>query len=271
MPGQIQLLNDEQATLMSSRFPDRLEPNFAWGNVCSFYQALPVLHAFWPCGAQKRGPNDYYIQDIACNYNLTTVHNPLFGYEALRPYVDFDGANDYAYYLDDAQFDILGNAEIAAQPGLTLGCWIYPERAAATPEYILAKYDQAINLSSAYYIKRTGGGALEMSVTNGAIVTFAPSASLIRQNVWQFVAGKFIPSTSLTAYLSTAVGSLEATPTATAIATINNSAYNFTMASDRVPSNYFDGKISLAWICASALSDTMINALYQLSRPLFGQ
>lgn len=268
MPGQVQGLNDEQLILMTSRFPQRDEPNYAWGNVCSFYQALPALRAFWPCGAQIATAQTLYLTDIADNFHLVTVNAPLFGYESLIPYVEFNGANTYAYYGDNAQFDILATEVYNAVPGLTWGCWFYPDRATGNVEHLLSKYIDAA--TGAYRLARGGAGNLVATISNGAGVS-SVSASIIRQSVWQMAIGRFRPGTFVDVFLSTAVGTLEPTFTGTATANIQNSATNLTMASDGTPANYFDGKISLAFICASALSDTMINAIYQLSRPLFGQ
>ena len=271
MPGQVQLSNDEQTTLLSSRFPQRDEPNYAWGNVCSFYNALTALRAFWPCGPQIATTQSLLITDTADNFHLSAINAPVWGYESLIPYIEFNGANQYGFYADNAQFDILGNEAYNAQPGLTMGCWIYPDRVTGTREYLLSKWDEAIPLSSAYRIMRGVGGNTSFAISTGAASPGVSSTSLVRQSIWQFVAGRFVSGATLDVYLSTDIGTLEKTSAATAVAAMQNSAYNFTMASDGTPSLYFDGKISLAFICASALSDTIINELYQLSRPLFGQ
>jgi hypothetical protein len=269
MPGQVQTLNDEQMTLLSSRLQDRYEPNFAWGNVGSFYSILPALRAFWPCGPQIVTAQSLLIADTANNFHLTAAHSPLFGYESLIQYVDFDGVNDYATYADNAQFDILATEAYNVYPGLTMGCWIYPDRAVGTNEHLLSKFGAAFK--SYALVRLAAGNAVFVIYDAAAAGVSATSTSLVRQSYWQFVCGRFVPATSIDAYLSTGIGTLEKTSTATALNNIRNTAVNFTMASTADPLLFFDGKISLAFISASALSDTMINALYQLSRPLFGQ
>jgi hypothetical protein len=271
MPGQVQLSNDEQMSLLSARFPQRDEPNFAWGNVGSFYSILPALRAFWPCGPQIATAQSLLIADTANNFHLTAIHSPLFGYESLIQYVDFDGANDYATYADNAQFDIIGNEAYNVVPGLTLGCWVKPDNvASANSQYILSKWDNANALLSSYRLI-IGGSVLQIAINTGVATAGGASTSTMVNGVWQFIAGRFRPGTFLDVYLSTSVGVLETTSNATALATIFNSALNFEMAADASNQWWYNGKVSLAWICASALSDTMINALYQLSRPLFGQ
>jgi hypothetical protein len=150
-----------------------------------------------------------------------------------------------------------------------MGCWIYPDRVVGTNEYLLAKFAAA---GSSYGLARqAAGNAIFVIYDAGGVGVSAISTSLVRQSYWQFVCGRFVPAATIDVYLSTGIGTLEKTSTVTALNNIRNTAAVFAMASTSDPLNYFDGKISLAFISASALSDTMINALYQLSRPLFGQ
>lgn len=267
----LQIRNDELADILRPDFFARYEPNASWVHGVSAYLSHPVVRAFWPMSAVA------YINpqglDITANGNHLTNNNSCdFGYDSLVPYVSFDGVNQNLTRADAGAgdwADILGTEAyvVAGQRGLTAYVWAYFDNAAAANEGILAKGDAGVNTS--YLLFRTAAGTISFRVGTGAALPGPTSTVTVGATTWTFIAVRFIPSTTLDLWVS-AAGALEQTTTAIpAVAALLDSIFTFALGSYSNNTAYMTGRESFVSLCASAHSDSEIEATFEQTRAMF--
>jgi len=271
MTGQIQDRNSQMVDNLRADLQPRYEPNFAWKGITGLYQALPALRGFWPMSAQINATQAAYVTDVANNFHLANPAAAQHGYDDLIPYVDFNGTTQYLFYVDNAQFDILGTETtvVAAQRGLTLGLWV-KDLSAAAPDSggLIAKslaagnqrsYDLMYNPANTieFFISPDGTGTGLNGVRHTTTLTVDPT-------VWSFLVGRFDPTGEMAVFIDGQTDAL-----AVGIpATIFNSTANLEIGT-REATYFTGGKFSMAFICASALSDSIITAIWQQTRAMF--
>ena len=260
----IQEPNTELVNWLSAFFTQRTEPNFSLGQTISTYLALPGLRGFWPSnGVSDTGQ----MLDISGNQLLlTNVASTPIGYESstLTPRAHYNGTTQYHSRSDSAYFDITGTEAYIEQNGLTMGCWINFDNAAGSVEDGISKWGSAGQRSYRLFRSAAGDISGQVSVDGTAIIGTTGTAS--SQSTWLFVAMQYDPSTELSVF----VNATKTQNTTSIPASIFNGNTNFQLAARSGATNPLDGKISLAFLCASALSDAIINNLYMQSRGLFG-
>jgi len=268
--AQAQRRNPELVSLLSADLQPRYEPNFAWKGICGLYQSLPALRGFWPMSAQINSTQAAYVTDVANNFHLTNYNTAQHGYDDLIPYVDFNGTTQALYYADNAQFDILGTEAnvVAAQRGLTLGAWITTNLLYdVANKSVMSKMWGDVTY---WLLRGNAGGTMKFGISSnggwGGWQTVESTASLDTTQ-WHLCIGRFTPITTLDIFLN---GIKTSSPTA--IASIVNGANEFNIgASANHTSDWWDGKISMAFICAAALSDSIIEAIWQQTRAMYGR
>lgn len=236
-------------------------------DIISPYLALPGLRGFWPMSSVGVAGQAIDLQGLG--NHLTWQGNPMFHFAGLAPFCRYDGTGDYHDITDAASanaFDIRGleayiNDSDSAL-GLTLGGWIYPEET-STLEFIITKWAPDPGFAYRVILGATDIFAFEISDdgSNTDIVTSA----VVTMNAWYFVAGRFIPSTSVDIF----VNGVE-TNQATARPSIADSPADFAIGARGDGAIPFQGRVSLAFICAMAHSDSIINSLFQQTRSAFG-
>lgn len=269
--GISQTRPDEMIDVLRPYFQDRNEPNFAWKSACSAFLALPALRAFWPMSSV-----DYanpQARDIAGGgYHLTNNNSADFGYDNLIPYVEFDGINQYLSRPDAgvANWADVTGGELyipVTQRGLTFGGW-WKADAFAGPMVLLGKAGAAAATISYF---------LDWNNAAGRPVRFYISDGLALDNVnlntnagapsdWTFVVGRYDPSVEIKVWVnSTTNTNLVGIPAA-----LNDSVTEFSVgAAAGGAGSFLDGKASLAFLCAAALSDAIIFSLYEQTRAMF--
>lgn len=270
MPGasSIQNKNAQMESLLSGKFQRRHEPNFAHANAISIFSMLPALRAFWPLSAHDTSGGVLHARDIACGYQLTMANNPKFGYSGIAPQVDFDGVNQYGYYADDQQFDIIGNETYVAVPGLTLGGWFRFDvlgSVGVTNRPCITKWQTANQHSYALLLRDTSNLVEFFVTTDGSTTVLVSSAADVVINQWYFLVGRFVPSTSLDLWKN----GVKTTNGAGVPATLFDSTSQLEIGRFSA-AQYLNGQASLCFICASALPDVLINHLFHQTRALFG-
>ena len=264
-----QLRNNEAVGLLSADFQKRTEPNFAWQNVLSMYCMLPGIRGFWPTSSFGQvGANDYDLIDLSGQgRHLTGAAAPLYGHDGLAPYVEIDGTKDWFHRATESGFDILGNEAYVVEPGITAGCWFYPTDIAGYQE-LLSKWGAAGQRSYSFaYAANFGGDPFQFTMSDdGTNTDFVrnPNTTL---NTWNFGVGRFNDADAgeeLAAWVNTIK-----TTAATARPSIFASNASFMIGSSTGGTGLFTGRISLAFLCASALPDYMINALYGHTKAMF--
>jgi len=277
----IQKRNDEMVNLLASDFQRRYEPQFAWGNAVSMFLQLPGLRGFWPMSAVDSSGN---AQDQSGHaHHLTYTGNPVYGLDletakTLAPYIRFDGTGDYLTRTDEADLDITGTetyfesegSDKGARMGLTLGGWFYPEDD-TNDQNLISKWDAASNERS-YALNLMGSVANDPVAfyisDDGTNTDNVTSTATTTMNTWAFVAARFNDADSGTEQAIWYNGTK--TTDTTARASVHSGTADFLIGGQDGGSGLFTGRASLCFLCAAALPDVVLWALYYQTRALFG-
>lgn len=250
--AQTQIYSPEAVENFATAFPRRNDASFAWGNAVSYYLNLPQLRAFWPFSSVS-GVGQL-IDLSGQNRFLSPTGSPTYGVYGLQPYGILDGVTQYYSRPDEVGLDITG--------ALTVGGWF---RATSASNYaLITKYNTTGNQRSYLLGKSATSG--QFSISTDGITASTVTGGTWSNNVWYFVAGRFVPSTSVDVFLNADKYSNIVGIPATifnSTAELNIGAYN-TGATARL-----SGNAALCFLCAEAISDAQIKALYWLTKPLF--
>lgn len=259
----IQRRNAEMVQLLSADFQRRSEPQFALANVISTYLALPGLRGFWPMSNVDENGD---TRDLSGeNRTLTNNNTAIFDFANLYPYVELDGSTQYLDRGSESGLDITGTESYIGTPGLTLGCWLSPDTVPAANIGFVSKYQTSGNQRSYLLYQPPSGRAGWIISSDGTATTSAFSNAFISTDVWSLIIGRFVPSTSVDIWLNNE----KDTNTTSIPASIFNSSSAFEIGSYLGGFGNFDGKIAFAFLCASALSDSIISNIYHQTRILF--
>ena len=236
-----------------------------WATAVSAGMNLPFLRGFWPFSSMGGGAgNTDMLADVSGNgLHLTRNSGATFGQFSgtYAPVVLFDGVTGRFTHTDDAAFDISGTESYvaAAHQGLTFGCWVQPISAAGSNEYVIGKW------GSGYLLFINGAGNFRFVVNDGSSDTTIGSTAYT-QDEWHFLCGRLDPSTEMKMWINEVTEDL----TASVPASVNNSGANFGIGAGGSGANPFNGRVSLAFLCAGRVPDIHIDAFYRLTAPLFG-
>lgn len=264
----LQIRNPEMVSLLAADFQLRSEPNFAWKSACSAFLALPGLRGFWPMSSFDNIPlvHDLSAQDRHLTYN----GNPRFNFDGLAPYIDLDGTGDYLSRADEAGLDILGTESYVASAvrGVTLIGWFYPTNAALL-QPAMAKWGAAQRSYMLTLLGDVANDPIQFGVSEVGFAYDYVTLYSYSTNAWQFLAGRFCPADTGE---ELAVWRNDAKETAaTSLNSIFNSNVQFTIGGwSGGVYNQLVGRASMCALCAAALSDSIITALYQQTRSMYG-
>jgi hypothetical protein len=262
----VQVRPNELVDILTADFQRRAEPQFAWKSAVSQFLALPGLRGFWPMSSVDGSGN---LRDLSeQDRTLTNTNTAQYNYSNLIPYAQFTAASSqYFTRADEAGLDILGTESYIASAarGLTMGCWCWFDNAATALEFLLSKWG-AVGQRS-YLLRRSATGFGQFVITNdGSIQETVPASTTIDVATWVFMAGRFTPSAELKIW----VNNNSWTNTSGISASIFNSNAAFTLGASSVPDSYLGGRLSMCFLCATALSDAIIGQLYEQSRVAYG-
>lgn len=254
-------LNDDVQEQLDGIYQRRYDNAFAWSRVCSMFQMLPGLRGFWPMSSRDNAGATYDLSGQG--RTLTLGGSTVYSWSGLIPRAAFvAGTSDYLYRNDEAGLDIIGNEAFEGHPGLTIGGWFYPSVVADSG--LMSKWYNTGN-QEAYLLRKTATNTIYFAVTTDGSTIVPINTSPVTVNAWNFIVGRFTPSTELATFSN---GAKQAV-VAGIPATIFNSNEAFAIGRYN-RANYYTGSASFCFLCGAALSDTWINTLYHLSRPLFG-
>lgn len=224
-------------------------------SVHSAFSLLPGIKGFWPMTAFIWSGD---ALDISGNgHSLMASGEPIFfgnpGYAA------FDGTDDAFSHADAPGLDISA-AETHIDPsmrGLTLGGWFRVPDAAQTAS--MSKWadasQQAYKMGfTNFHISQNG------SASNFAYFSSQPYVA----DAWHFFVGRFDRQAG---ELDMWCNEERADTVNTAYTAIFNSSEPFRIA--RQQTNYSECDAALCFLCCSALSDSVISNLFEVSRGLF--
>lgn len=200
------------------------------------------------------------------NRTLTYNGNPTYNFTGLVPYVEFDGAGDYLSRADEAGLDILGTESYVAggARGLTIGGWFFFDGTLRN-DILIGKYTNASG--GGYVIQKIAtGDVIQFHISDGASLFSSAASSAVSASTWYWVVGRFTPSTELTVFLNQ-----KDFPNTTGIpAAIGNNSDVFEISGANNGSlQLLDGRASLCFLCAAALSDAIVSSLFNATRGLF--
>lgn len=231
----------------------------------SAFSLLPQLRGLWAMNAVDDGGDvfDFSEQDRVLTYN----GNPTFNVDGLAPYIELDGVGDYLSRGDEAGLDILGTESFvhADIQGLTFGGWYWFDDALGNLETLISKWGGAGQF--AYRLVRlAANGFIRLNVsTDGAALVNATSTIAPAIDTWFFAVGRFIPSTELAVFLNyTQYTNIVGVP-----ASIFNSNGDLQIGATNAGAR-LTGRASISFLCAAALSDTIIRTIFQSTRALYG-
>lgn len=261
-------LNDDLYNQLDSVYQRRYDNAFAWSRAISLFQMLVGLRGVWPMSSVDNTGAVYDLsgQGRTLSYN----GNPIFAFTGLYPSISMDGAGDYLSRADEAGLDITGTESViwSNQRGLTLGGWFnFNTLAPGATIGLIGKWNGTGNQRSyqMFFDDATNSIYLDVSTDGTAVVDCQGDVVAVSQ--WYFLVGRFTPSTELAVFVN---GSKQ-TNTVGIPASIYSGTANFNIgAYANGGSGQLNGFASICFLCASALSDTIIKSLYHFTRPLFG-
>lgn len=217
------------------------------------YLTLPGLRGFWPMSSFNESGNAYDLSGQG--RHLTYNGNPTYNFGNLAPFVQLDGTGDYLSRADESGLDIIGSESYvtSSKRGLTVGGWFWMDVLATAG--LMMKW-------TPYGLQYSSG--IRMIVNDGT--TYNSGTISISAGQWYFCVGRYTPSTSVKVFVNTQT--LENTTSIPA--SILSTSANFYIGSIDGSTQLLDGRASLCFLCATALSDAIINGMYQQSRALFG-
>lgn len=243
-----------------------------YGNVISHYLMLPGLIGFWPMATVQRStgnvPNYAPTYTGATKQDLVYNGNPVFNYTSTGvPYIDLDGTGDYLSIADNTDLDILGTETIYNNPGLTMGCWAKPT--SVTPssfDGVMGKMSAAAGNVSYDMIAFTAGSVPYMLVSDDGSTQYNGIGPTVpTAGTWHLWVGRCIVSSEIIFFDNGVWG----TPAVPGAGIFNGNA-SFEIGRRSAAGTEFTGSITLAFLCATALSDAIIQSLFQQTRSLFG-
>ena len=238
----------------------------SWSIACSLYQNIPGLVGFWPMSSVQRSTGNAY--DLSGqNRTLTYNGNPTYNFDGLVPYIAFDGTGDYLSRADETDLDILGTETIynSAIRGLTVGGWFWFNDINVS-RMLISKRAAAGNAS--WNMRRAAGShKIDFRIsTDGTAFHVITHSTIISANKWYFCVGRFEPSIGTSTIIN---ADIETNSTATP-ASIFNSSANLEIGAFFGSTQVMNGRATLCFLSANALSDTIITNLFQQTRRLFG-
>lgn len=233
------------------------------------FLSLPGLVGLWyPGNVQRSTGNiyDYSGQGRTLTYN----GNPTINYLTNGvSYADLDGAGDYWSRADETDLRITGTESWAANPGLTFGGLFY---STANPGASGAGLISKLSTSGQYNYALLNNSFLVNPLMyisgDGTNLTSVSSSITPGTGVWYFVTGRFVPSFSADIFVGISSGMTKTSNIVGIPASIFAGTSSFSVGD--YSAQYHTGYYSIAFLCASALSDAIIQSLFQQTRSLYG-
>lgn len=231
---------------------------------------LPGLIGFWPMSSVDLSSGDAY--DISGQARrMTYTGNPTYNvHNGVTPYIDFDGTGDYLLLLDASDLDIIGNEAIYASTvrGFTMGGWFWADALAAISG-LMTKDNAGAQRSYSLYADPTN--ARLVGLANGASTnTVVLNGVFTTLNAWHYCVVRWIPSTSLSVWSNLDGVLTSNTNTTSIVATLTNSTADFLIGGFSGAALLLNGRASMCFLSANALSDALITSLFNETRGYFG-
>lgn len=255
-----------------THLPDGSDPvdssELAWSRAISMYLALPGLRAFWPASSVDE---NYRIMDLSGQGRHLSYYGDVtyaVDYIGMPPAV-YNGNTQYMYRADEDGLDIRGNETGIHPPsrGLTCGGWFRRGNPSAT-SYMIHKVQSDGLAYAPYSLWHWGAGGYTVFQVSEDGSTRTPVDSLlpVAANTWTFVVGRYKAGAEVRCFVN--ANSMAATTNIPTSIYASDGVLRVNHMYEVNASNH--GFMSLGFLCAAALPDATIQALYQGTRALFG-
>lgn len=261
-------VNSELVKELGAWFLGRDDLVNRWGNLIPSYRALPGLRFFAPMSIV--GASGQAV-DLALGNSLTNNANPLFTYLGFAPLCLYNGSTQYHSIADNSAHDIIGNEAYISgtKQGLTIGMWVQADSLGAT-SIMFAKGTTTGN-ARAYGLSKLNTDNFRFFVSDNGTNTFtATDTGTFAVDTWYFVAGRFDPSTEVKLWVGSSAGLTSFTNTTSIPAALNNSATGLAIGAQADGTSFSNIRASMCFLCAQALDDYYIKALFEGTRKVFG-
>lgn len=269
--------NDEVMSSLKSEFQHTDDGSFAWESLISAYFGLPYLKGFWPMSSGGSGGNPT-VHDLSGNelhLSNTGVQLGWINSHPGLPVANFGiGSSDRLQRKDEAAFHTSGLSTgiISYTRGLTAGAWVRPVNLAAAFETIMGQWDSGANDREWMIRLNTGGTADAFISSNGTNEAFAQRSIGLLDDAWNFLCLQWSPS-GQSDFLRIWVNNGYTENAGIQFADLNDSKKDFGMGfrfvSSPTRTDYFEGQISMAFLCGCNISDAAIRRLYYRTRSVF--
>jgi hypothetical protein len=266
---------------IASEYQKTSDQSFAWESLISMHLALPSLRGFWPMSVVA-GSSTAARDLSSVGLHLTNSgvqYGPGSGHLKYVPVAHFGAASsDRLYRTDSADFYVAGTEThlISTGRGLTAGLWVSFDDLGVNNEVLMGQWDSGANDRS-WMLYADTNGAIHSYISSGGTFTtnkaFAQADHGIGEDddTWNHIVLQWSPSAQDDHLRIWVNGQYEET-TSVGYATLHNSSANFGIGhsySSGTPGSYFEGQISMAFMCGANISDEAIKRLYYRTRPAF--
>ena len=231
---------------------------------------LCALRGFWPCSVHEAAGNAL-VGVGALGFDLSLVHSPQLGFTGMAPWVEL-ATTDHATHADDAQFDIIGTETMvhADYRGLTFGGWYYWNSLDGI-QGLFSKWNQiAVGPSVSYHLYKDAlhYPIAEISSLGAGATTTVTSTVVASVGEWSFIAADFDPARSLSIFVD---GVWTTQATADAALFDSTAPLHLGRTVIAATNRYLQGRASMQFICAADLGYSLVQALYEQTRTMFGR
>lgn len=232
------------------------------------FLGLPGLRGYWPMGAfsDTGAAIDQSGNGRTLTYNGNPTHNYVTTYGA--PYLDLDGTGDYLSRVDEAGLDILGTESYvgSAVRGLTMGGWFYFDTLTANADTLMSKW--GTSTASGAYMLYVGTANVIVFITENSAGTLSQvtSSAAPSATAWHLIVGRFTPSTEVAVFID----KVKTVNTTSIITNLRNNAIALEIGNWSTGGGVMDGRVSNCFLCATVLSDTALDNLYDNTKSYYG-
>lgn len=220
--------------------------------------AFPALIGFWPGAAA--GASGALVDMSGNGLHMSNVGACVFD-AAIAPHMTLNGTN-YFSVADTAVLDIAGNESYVASPGLTIGAWVRFNFIATSEETIIGKTATG---QTSYYLARGSNGKARMTVSGDGSETFGISSEeVLYPHTWYFVVGCFSDGVNVVKVNEVPKQDSDGIPSS-----IYASTAPLRIGADGNAGNKLAGNVCGAFVCASAVGESLLSLFYGATAPLF--
>lgn len=260
-----QIRNSEMVELLRPDFQNRNEPNFAWGNTISMFRSLTGLRGFWSMGSVDENGDVYDLSNQG--RTLTNNNTVTFDYDGLVPYVQFvNASSQFLDRPDEVGLSITGTEAEIVNSGITFGGWFWLDNL-TTGQVLIGKFDTNGNQRSYLLQYNFAANVLRLNMSvDGTATSLTDSTVTPTANQWIFMVGRLETGSEESIFVNGTKTNQES-----GIAGIFDSTATFIVgALNAGGASLLDGRASMNFLCVGALSDAIIQTLFQQSRAMYG-